>query len=120
MASYSENEFKKFFNFCKVFYPAYNHGRSVVVLREDSKKGQEIIARASRWEGNTLEQVYERPSVAKRKAFDECWNMYCNSKNGSAFGICSHNSQMFTISWVDENEIVYLTNKNEYHVICKD
>ena len=117
---YTDSQFKEFFRFCKRFFPAYCNGRNVVVLSEYSKKGKEIIARASRWEGYTLSQVYERPSLAKQKAYDDCYEMYCNSFKADSFGICSHNSQMFTVSWVSDNDIVYLTNKTEYHVITQE
>ncbi len=96
------------------------NNRGVVVISEYTKKGQEILARASRYEGNTLYQVYDRWSGEKQKAYDECYEMYCNSRHGSAFGICSHNSYGFTVSWVSDDGVHFITKDYEYLVICND
>ena len=119
MARYNDDDFKRFVSNARKYFPSYNHGRNVVIYTEDTKCGQDILSRASRWEGNNLNQVYDRPSKTKKEIFNACWEMYANDINASSFGICSHNGFMFTVSWVTENDVVYLTRDTEYHVLCR-
>ena len=116
----SEKSFKNYVNAIRLIMPEYSNGRKVIVLREDTKKGQDIIERASRYEGYTLEQVYTTPSDAKRQAFEEAWEMYRNSRHGDSFGICSHNCQMFTVSWLSDDGLTFLTPTREYLVIFNE
>lgn len=100
--------------------PSDNNGRKVVVLSEYSKKGLQVLASASRWDGNTLNQVYDRWSDAKQEAYDEAWEMYCNSRHGCSFSICSHNSFGFTVSWLHDDGCTFLTRSTEYLVIYNE
>lgn len=91
------------------------------ILKGSTKAGQQIIAKGEAWEGNTLYQVYDRWSSDKQDAFDRCYNDYLNTEEHSAFGICSHNAWMFSVSWLGlynkENALFYRTNKNDYIVL---
>ena len=100
--------------------PYYNHGRRVIVADETTKKGQSIIDSASHYDGTYLYQVYDKPSEEKQRIFDACFEMYCNDKNASDFSICSHNGFVFTVSWVNDFGVVYLTRDTEYIVLCED
>lgn len=112
--------FEMFVKGVRCSMPEYNNGRRVVILSEYTKKGKEILDRASHWEGNDLRQVYESPSIAKQRAFDEVWQMYCESENASAFGICSHNTFNFTVSWVVPGCVWFITATTEYMVLCNE
>lgn len=113
-------EFEKFVRFTRRIMPYYNHGRKVIVLSEYSEKGQQILSTGSRYEGTQLYDVYTKPSHEKEIAFNEAYEMFCNDVNGSGFSICSHNCQMFTVSWLNKDGLVYLTNKTEYLVLINE
>lgn len=116
----SEREFNKKVQEIRRMMPTYSNGRRLIVLGENSKEGQRIIAIGSRWEGNWLNQVYTTPSEAKQKAFDDAWEMYINSRHGECFGICSHNCQNFTVSWLHDDGMTVLTRATEYLVIFNE
>ena len=113
-------EFKKYVQGIRRVIPYYSNGRRVIVLGEDTKAGQEIIAKASRCEGTELGQVYTYCSEAKEQAFNEVWEMYVNSRHGESFSICSHNCQVFTVSWLSDDGLHFITAKREYLVIFNE
>jgi hypothetical protein len=92
----------------------------MVELKASTKKGQEIIARGSQYEGTMLSQVYDNWSSRKENAFDWCFAQYVATENRTAFSICSHNTFMFTCSWLGtkdgENIMRYETPSNSYLV----
>ena len=98
----------------------YSNGRRVVVIGEDTKKGQSIIVQGSRYDGYTLNQVYNKPSRIKQSIYDDCYEMYRNDPDSESFGICSHNSYAFTVSWLNRYGIVYLTMNSEYIVLFNE
>ena len=100
--------------------PEYNNGRRVVILSEYTKKGLSVLGSASHYDGTYLNQVYNNCSDAKRAAYDDAYEMYCNDKNASGFGICSHNTFGFTVSWVSPGKVIFLTPVTEYIVICNE
>ncbi|MBR2500084.1 MAG: hypothetical protein IKB60_03290 [Clostridia bacterium] len=116
----SMKEFKQYVRFTRRMLPCYNKGRNVVVLSEYTEKGKQILARGSRYEGTELYQVYYRPSYEKQKAYEEVWEMFCNDVNGECFSICSHNHRVFTVSWLNKDGLIYLTNKTEYLVLINE
>ena len=126
MKAMTKEQFKAFTRKYRKSLPSYNKGRNVICYDEYSKSGKRILASASRWDGDWLEQVYTRPSDAKRAIFEECWQMYCNDKDASTFGICSHNTMSFTVSWVTPRTeehpamVIYLTRDHEYIVLCNE
>ena len=116
----NKKDFAKVVRNYRVRLPYYNNGRRVVVLSEYSAKGQSIIDTASHYEGETLSDIYTKCSPEKHRAYDEVWEMYCNDNDASCFGICSHNYNMFTVSWLSKNMLIYLTNVTEYVVILNE
>lgn len=82
--------------------------------------GRKLYERGCRWEAYSLDQIYDRYSGAKRKAYEWCYNEYLNSVNHDAFSIISHNSYGFSVSWlctldgIDELRIE--TPRNSYFV----
>lgn len=115
-----KKEFEKKVRETRNMMPPYNNGRRVVVLSEYSKKGKDVLARASSRDGNTLYQVYDHWSENKQKAFDEAWEMYCNSRHGNSFSVCSHNTFGFTVSWLHDDGCTFLTKDTEYLVIFNE
>ena len=92
----------------------------MIELKASTKKGQEIIARGSIHKGTILSEVYDNWSSRKENAFDWCRAQYIETENSTGFSICSHNTFMFTCSWVgtkdDENIMRYETPSNSYLV----
>ena len=89
-------------------------------LKASTKAGQQIISRGQHWEGDDLHAVYAKPSYAKQEAFDRCWDLFCEMVNSEMFGICSHNTHSFSVSWLAEFEqepvMVVITRDNNYMV----
>ena len=113
-------EFEKMVREMRRTLPEYNHGRRVVVLSEYSKKGLCVIESASLYDGKYLNQVYRKWSSAKQAAYDEAYEMFSNDKNSSGFSICSHNTFGFTVSWVTDGKVIFLTPSTEYIVVCNE
>ena len=114
------NDFEKMVKEYRAKAPYYNNGRRVVVLSEHSAKGKQVLQSASLWDGYTLNQVYDRYSNEKERAYNDAWQMYCNDDGAESFSICSHCSNFFTISWIKKGAVIFLTHRTEYVVICED
>lgn len=89
-------------------------------LKYSTKAGKNIVAKGTQWDGYTLGQVYDKWSDAKQRAYDWCYEQYCNTEDSDSFGICSHNTFGFTCSWLgkkDGEDIMrYETKDNSYLV----
>jgi hypothetical protein len=75
----------------------------MTVIKGSTKRGQQLLARASRFEGTDLSDVYGRYSSAKANAIRNCREL-CNKMNGTNFHICSHTAQAFSVAWNYTNE----------------
>lgn len=91
------------------------------IIKGSTKRGQKLIATGERYEGFELCQVYDNWSTAKQHAFDYCWDKYMATENHTAFGICSHNTFQFTVSWLGtytgEDAMFIETRDNSYIVL---
>ena len=76
-----------------------------------TKKGQQLKARALRWEGTSLDDVYGRYSSAKACAMRQC-REWCEADRGWDFHIISHTCQGFSVAW-------YYTDKETGEVITR-
>lgn len=58
-----------------------------------------------------LSDVYDRPSIAKDRAWWDCYNRYTNTYTPLDFRIIGHNSQHFVVAymWADESGEVFFT-----------
>lgn len=88
----------------------------MTIIKASTKKGYTMMINAMRIEATTLNQIYGRCSNAKRQAFENCLRM-CHDEGGKAFGICSHNSNFFSVSWLVENGVRLETGKNSYLIL---
>ena len=90
----------------------------MIELKASTKKGQEILARGNQYDGTYLSDVYDNWSSRKEEAYEWCREQYAETENSTAFSICSHNSFMFTCSWVGtkdgENIMRYETPSKSY------
>lgn len=91
------------------------------IIKGSTKRGQELINIGSRWEGTWLYQVYDKWSPTKEKAWNDCYDKYLATPDCSAFGIYSHNTFQFSVSWVGtyqgENALFLETANNSYVVL---
>ena len=69
------------------------------IVKGSTVLGKQLISTGKNWEGYYLWQVYDKPSDAKKAAWNDCFEKYRNSLNAVVFGICSHNTFSFTVSW---------------------
>ena len=49
--------------------------------------------------------------LKKEQAWNKCYDEYCNTEGAEQFGICSHNSFSFTVSWFTPNGMRLETSK---------
>lgn len=96
------------------------------VVKATTKRGKNLINSASVYEGYKLSDVYDSYSESKESAYNYCWEKYCNTPQASDFGICSHNTFQFSVSWngtyIDTEtgeafEAVFLETANNSYVI---
>ena len=89
-------------------------------LKASTKAGQNIIAKASNYDGFWLRDVYDTWSTAKERAYNWCYDQFLQTENSEEFSICSHNTFGFTCSWfgtkAGENILRYETKDNSYLV----
>lgn len=72
----------------------------MIKVKLSTKRGKDLFERGSKWDGNTLNQIYDTWSQAKQQAYDRCYDEYLESHNNDAFSIISHNSFGFSVSWL--------------------
>lgn len=77
----------------------------VTMVKSSSKLGQSIIAKASVFKGTTLCDVYERCSVAKQRAYADCYKRFMEDNASFNFHICSSNTNFFSVAWNYINEL---------------
>ena len=89
-------------------------------LKASTKAGQNIIAKASRYCGTELTDVYDRISAYKERAYRWCMEEFNKTDDAWAFHICSYNTFAFTCRWQGtkdgENILRYETKDNSYLV----
>lgn len=100
--------------------PAYNNGRRVVVTHQYTKLGDSIMKAGMIDYGTSLDNIYVKCSDAKRKAYGEVVQMYLSEDNAEDFHITSYNSFGFSVSWVNDIGVVYITPNTEYLVVTVD
>lgn len=88
----------------------------MTIIKGTTAKGQQMLQRYSYHEGNSLYDVYDRPSHAKIWAYENCADK-CYYENGRDFGICSHNTFGFTVSWRTADGLRIETASNSYLVL---
>lgn len=116
----TKEDFKKHVRTVRRNMPEYNNGRQVIVLSECTQKGMNILDRGSAYAGNTLFEVYKRPSYDKIKAYKGARDMYTSDPASKCFSICSFNPKHFTCSWLTDGAMIFLTYKTEYIVLINE
>ena len=92
----------------------------MIELKASTARGKQVVAIGERHEGYFLSDVYNSYSTEKLEAYQRCRDMYAIDLNATGFGICSHNTFGFTVSWYtvinNENVMRVETKENSYMV----
>ena len=92
----------------------------MTIIKGSTKRGQELINKANRWEGTELWDVYSSCSQAKRDAYARCRRLQHEYK-GSDFRIISANGWAFSVAFEGEYEnepaTFIITKDNTYAVL---
>lgn len=88
----------------------------------NTKRGQDLLNRANRYEGDTLESVYTSYSTKKAHIYNAIRAFYCTDNGSTNFRICSHNTCFFTCAYdtvteTGDRATVYFTPSNTYLII---
>ena len=70
----------------------------MAVINGATKRGQELLARASRNEGTELRKIYGKWSDKKENAMRDC-RKECREDEGTDFRIISHCRDYFSVAW---------------------
>lgn len=70
-----------------------------VIRNFNSAKAQRIYKMGKMRVATQLNQCYANYSKEKERAFNYCYDQYCNDLNSDTFGICSYNRFGFSCSW---------------------
>ena len=116
----TEKEFRKYVREMRKICAGRDGDRVIKIYGENSKRGQALIEWGSQYEGYDLNQVYDFYSEEKKRAYDDVYNWYMQSRHGEAFGICSHNIRNFTVSWLCDDGLWIVTKKTAYLVIFNE
>lgn len=87
------------------------------VVNASTSLGKKISSNRSKLGGGFLNQVYDKWSTVKQKAWDKCYDEYCRTDGAEGFSICSHNSFQFTCSWFIPDGMRLETRDNSYLVV---
>lgn len=83
-------------------------------------RGKQLYDRGNACCWSSLNNLYDKWSEAKERAFDWCWEQYCKGENSTAFGVVNANTFGFTASWLEtrnnENVMRIETKDNSYLV----
>lgn len=92
----------------------------MITVKSTTAKGKRLVEIGTHYEGTWLHQVYDSWSNAKQIAWDKCYDEYCNTDGAEQFGICSHNTFGFTVSWFTPHGMRLETKDNSYLVVFPD
>ena len=91
----------------------------MTIIKGNTKRAQELRARATRYEGYDLYDVYGRVSGAKAEAWRECREM-CAREGGERFRICGYCTTNFSVAWRVENGWRLETYRNSYLILDEE
>ena len=88
-----------------------------MLIKKDSSKADQLLCKYNNYEGVTLDDVYTSYSHNKKQAYKECMK-HCENVNGSDFHIISHNTNMFSIAY-ENNDFYFIETKAHIYKIEK-
>lgn len=87
----------------------------MTIINATTKRGQNFMASVLNFEGESIFDVYEKPSQAKIWACEEC-KRKAEQENGKGFHIFSHNTFSFSVAWWSAEGLRIETSQNSYLV----
>lgn len=87
------------------------------IVKASTALGKRLIQIGEKYQATFLYQVYDKWSTKKEEAWNKCYDEYCNTDGAEVFGICSHNTFSFTVSWFTPKGMRLETSKNSYLVV---
>lgn len=82
-------------------------------IKKETKRGQRFICAYQNSDSIELCEVYKRPSVAKRLAYNWCLNQ-CQKEGGERFRIISSGIFTFSVAWMTEEGLRVETAQNSF------
>lgn len=93
----------------------------MIIIKKSSSKGTKLYNSAVNYEGKYLTDVYEKPSQAKIDAWNQWYDNYLSDPAADGWGICSHNSYSFTLSYItninNEDVLLFITKDYVYAIL---
>lgn len=92
----------------------------MIELKFSTKRGKKVYEMGNRCWHAQLNCLYESWSMAKQKAFDQCWEEYANDEHSTAFGIGNANTFGFTASWltvIDGEKALRVETKDNSYLV---
>lgn len=90
------------------------------VVKASTPLGKRLIEIGQNYEGSFLRHVYKKWSREKEKVWDKCFDEYCKTEGAEAFGICSHNTLNFSVSWITPEGMRLETFRNSYLIVLDE
>ena len=93
---------------------------NIMIVKGSTKRGQELINRASINEGFYISDVYDRASNAKEESWRWCIEKYHNTTYAHDFHICSHNTFQYSVAWYgihDGEKALFLETANNSYIV---
>lgn len=82
-------------------------------IKKETKRGQRFICAYQNSDTIELCEVYKRPSVAKKQAFNWCLSQ-CRKEDGERFRIISSGIFTFSVAWMTRNGLRVETAQNSF------
>lgn len=85
----------------------------MIVVKSNTKRGQNLLASATNNKGKFLEDIYKKPSENKIIAWNNIYKQ-CLCEYGKDFHITANSCHKFSVSWNVKDGVRYVTADNSY------
>lgn len=89
-------------------------------VNPNTQKAARLKYSAECMSGYTLDDLYRNASIAKQRAYDDCFALFCKDKHSAYFAVGNANSMCFSACWytvVDGYKcLAYITKSYNYLV----
>lgn len=85
-----------------------------------SSRGKQLFDMGNKCCWGSLSNLYEKWSVAKERAFERCYQQYCDGKNSESFGVGNANKFGFTASWLEtkgNEDVMRIETKDNSYLV---
>ena len=73
--------------------------------KQRTKEFYYLLDLSLRYEGKTLEEIYEKVSQPKRDRYESLCDKFFSDLTADGFGICAHSRAGFVVSWFSDDGI---------------